>query len=109
MKKIIKFILYMFLGTVISLVLALLSDKWHMLLTCGIVGFCVWGFLFACIPESSLKKIIAIVAAIVAFFLYMILYSYINNKYSGGNIIFPILVFIVPYAFISYLIVEMSE
>ena len=108
MKKIIKFILYLFLGMAVSLVVGLISEGLHGLLTCGIVGFCVAGIIYALLPESSLKKIITIISFIVGFVLYVLLYSYVNEEYSGNNMIFPILVLSIPYVVISYLLVEAS-
>ncbi len=109
MKKIVKLILYVFLGSVISLLVGLISEGIHAILTCGIAGLCVSAFLYWILPNFDLKKILTIVSFIVGFFLYFVLYSYINNEYSGDGMFFPILVFVAPYVLLSFVLVEGTE
>ena len=103
MKKAIKWILSAFIGIVCSFTIALLSEGVHALITCGITAFAIAGILYYIILENSdMKLLISIVAFIVVFVLYLLLYGYINN--SGDWDWFSFIVMFGPYILTSYVL-----
>ena len=101
-KTIIKWVLAAFIGSVASLLLIIISEGIHQLLTCGIVAFLVGAFLYYAVLERSEFRLIGTIASgIVAFILYFILYSYINENTNSYFVAF--LVFFIPYVIIAYI------
>lgn len=75
MKKLIKFILYSFIGLVASFVLILISEGIHTIVTCIIAGFAVALFIYFVSEKTSMRMLFAIVSFIIVFFLYLALYN----------------------------------
>ena len=91
------------IGVVASFVLVLISEGLHQIITCGLVAFLVGGILYYGIMEKSdLRLLASIASAIVAFFLYFLLYSHANEGDLGD--VWAWLVFFIPYVIFAYLL-----
>ena len=106
MKKAIKIILYLFIGTVVSFVLAMISQGIHTLLTCAIVGFIVAALIYYNL-KSDMNKLIAVVAFIISGFGYLYLYMLADSEWD--SLFLGWLVFCIPYVLLSAIIIESSS
>ncbi len=107
MKKLIKFVLYAFIGLVISFILAMVSETIHAIVTCAIAGLAAAIIVYMVSEKTGLQKILAIVAFIVAFFLYSIPYRYVNEE--GESFILFAIVWGIPYILAAAALIEGSN
>lgn len=104
MKKVIKWVLAAFVGVVASFILVLVSEGLHMIVTCGIVALSVGAILYYTVLERvDFRLLVSIAAGIVSFFLYLLLYSHVNES-ADSSTFFAYLVFFVPYIFFAYVL-----
>jgi uncharacterized membrane protein len=106
MKKAIKIILYLFIGTVVSVILALISQGIHTLLTCAIVGFIIAALIYYNL-KSEMNKLIAVVAFIISAFGYLYLYMLADSEWD--SLFLGWIVFCVPYTLLSAILIEGSS
>ena len=108
MKTIIKWILAAFIGSIVSFVLAIISQGVHVIITCGIVAMLVGLFLYyAILEKSDLRLILSIALAIVAFILYLFVYMYVDENVK--SIFFGFLALSAPYIVFAYLLFGISS
>lgn len=102
MTGILRLILSLFVGGVVGFVLMLISESIGMLLSCGIVALFFAAFVYRRVPiKKELKGLLAVAAAIVAFFVYFMLLNALNESINGSIFIF--LVFLLgPFAAFTY-------
>ncbi len=104
MKKLIKFILYSFIGLTASFVLVLISAGVHLIATCAIAALAAAAFVYYLSEKTGLQKVLAVVSFIVVFFLYMLVYYYTNTE-SDSDIL-GVIIFGAPYILFSYALIE---
>lgn len=104
MKKLIKWLLSAVIGSVISIIIVLISESLHQLITCGLVAFVVFGILnYAVLEKSDMRLLISIASCIAVFLLYFSLYDYVNEECKLSNLL-PYVVFFAPYVVMSYIL-----
>ncbi len=104
MKKMTKFLLIAVVGIVCSLVILFISGTIHMYLSAGLSAGGITGILNYKLAKSDMKLVIIVVAFIVVYILYILLYQYVN--YNSDINIFSLLVFFAPYILGSYVFFE---
>ena len=108
MTGILRFVLSLFVGGVVGIVLMLISESIGILLSCGIVALFFAAFVYRRIPiRKELRGLLSVAAAIIAFFVYFMLLNALNESINGSTFIFlifllgPFVVFTYSYTALS--------
>ena len=104
---IVKIILSIFVGSVASFVLILISEGLHALVTCGLFALIVASIIYYAMENSGLKKLVSVAVFIISFILYVFPYSYVNEE-SDSYLLFGLVAFI-PYIFLAYIALTGSQ
>lgn len=103
MKTIIKWILSIFVGSIIGLFLMLLTgESLYFLLTCGAFAFLAAGVSYGLFSNSSLKGLLAAAGAVVGFILYFYIMDFVNE--SSLPDLLCMAVFFLPYILLVYVL-----
>ncbi len=101
MTGIIRFILSLFIGVVIGIVLILINESLLILLSCGVIALFAAAFLYRLTSvKKELRGLLAFAGAIVAFFLYFALLNTLNDR--SASILFPSIFFFGPFVAFIY-------
>lgn len=101
MTGILRFVLSLFVGGAVGLVLLLISESITILLSCGVVALFFSAFVYKRVPiKKELKGLLAVAAAIVAFFVYFMLLNALNE--SNGSTLIGLIYFFGPFVAFTY-------
>ena len=100
-ETIIKILLCIFIGSIISFILVLINEGLHAIVTCGIFAFVVTAIIYGIFENSKLKNLIAIATFIISFCLYLTPYDYATGENESYLLLF--IIAFVPYIVLTYI------
>ena len=98
---IINILLCVFIGSMISFVLALINEGLHAIVTCGIFAFVIATIIYILFDNSKLKTLISIATFIISFCIYSIPYNYATGENESGLLFF--IIAFGPYIVLTYI------